>query len=442
MPALRTFALVLAVSAAVPAGALAAPAPVAPVPAPPRVSGLLMPSAVTAKQGHARLLVGIRTATEARVIVRLISVKTGKVVRTTKTPGRHAPGRVWLLVEGTNSQGFQLLRGRYVAEVYAVDARKRRSNTITKRFTLTLKTPRGVFQAYMVPAWPSIIAGVATTPGGQIAAAVAPASTLAKAGLRAGDVIRVLNGIPVDSRGAWSTALRSLPAGTAVPVEFDRAGVRQTITYKAPPDWAAPSKYVPPLASAAASGTLVFKYAAIRERLDARDAKLAKTLYAGWSAAEKAGAPGEFLSGAIAAAEAAPVATAAGAYNRALALDPTMAAVQFAMGLARTAAGQNDRAITAFQAARTLDPTDAISATFHAYAFLKVDRFAEALSAADAAIAQDPRYEEARIARGVALIGLRRAPEGVAEIKRGLTLMDNAARAQQIITSSLEPNTP
>ncbi len=238
------------------------------------------------------------------------------------------------------------------------------------------------------------------------------------------------------------TALRNLPANTPVTVEIDRAGVRQSVQYKAPPDWTPPASYVPTLAAAATSGTLAFKYAAVRERLDARDTAGAKALFAGWSAAEKQSAPGEFVSGAISAAEGAPVATTAGAYNRALAADPTMAAVPFAMGLARTAAGQNDRALIAFQEARTLDPTDAVSATFHAYAFLKADRFAEALAAADASIAADPRYEEARIARGVALIGLGRAAEGVAELKRGLTLMDNPARAQQIITASLEPNTP
>ena len=62
--------------------------------------------------------------------------------------------------------------------------------------------------------------------------------------------------------------------------------------------------------------------------------------------------------------------------------------------------------------------------------------------AADAAILLDPRYEEARIARGVALIGLTRTAEGIADLRRGLLLLADPVRAQQIITSSLEPNTP
>ena len=122
--------------------------------------------------------------------------------------------------------------------------------------------------------------------------------------------------------------------------------------------------------------------------------------------------------------------------------DPTISSVQFGRGVAWTSiANRNDRAIDAFRQATVLDPTDGVAATFLAYALLRSDQFAEALTAADTALSLDHRYEEARIARGLALLGLTRTAEGVAELKRGLVLVADPARAQQIITASLEPNT-
>jgi hypothetical protein len=419
----------------------ALPAP--PAPPAPRVSNVLMPPSVVARQGHARFLVGVRTATEARVIVRIISERTKRVVRTSKTTGRHAPGRVWLVVPATSARGFQLAAGRYQVEVYAVDALKRKSNVITRRFGLTLRPPRGALHAYTVPAWPSMIAGVAAAPGGQIIAAVGPDSAPAKAGLQVGDVIRVLNGRAVDNRGGWFAALRQLPGNSPVTVEFDRAGVRSSVQLTPPPDWTAAPDYAPVLAATftAAPGVRAYRYAQARERLDAKAAATAKTLFAAWPAAERTSAPGEFISGAIFQADGNYLG-AMGAYNRALVADPTIGSLQFSRGVAWTLIpNRNDRAIDAFRQATVLDPTDGVSQTFLAFALLRSDRFAEALAAADAALTLDHRYEEARIARGLALLGLTRTAEGVAELKRGLVLVADPARAQQIITASLEPNT-
>ena len=457
MAFLRKLPAFATLAALVPAVAWAAPAPtttapttgvgtttVAPPPPPaPQVSNVLMPSSVVARQGHARFLVGVRNATEARVIVRIISEKTKRVVRTSKTTGRHAPGRVWLLVPATNDRGFQLVAGRYQVEVYAVDALKRKSNVIKRRFGLTLRPPRGALQAYTVPAWPSMIAGVAPAPGGQIVAAVAPNSTLAKAGLQVGDVIRVVNGRAVDNRGAWFAALRELPGNGPVTVEFDRAGGRSSLQFTPPPDWTAAPDYAPVLAATltAAPGVRAYRYAQARERLDAKKTPTAKALFAAWPAAEKTSAPGEFISGAIFAADG-DYLGAMGAYNRALVADPTVGSLQFSRGVAWTSIpNRNDRAIDAFRQATVLDPTDGVSQTFLAFALLRSDLFAEALTAADTALTLDHRYEEARIARGLGLLGLTRTAEGVAELKRGLVLMADPARAQQIINTSLEPNT-
>ena len=456
MAFLRKVAAFAILAAIVPAVALAAPAPTTttaptttvappapPAPPAPQVSNVLMPSSVVGRKGQARFLVGVRTRTEARVIVRIISERTKRVVQTSKTTGQHAPGRVWLLVPATNARGFQLVAGRYQVEVYAVDALKRKSNVITRRFGLTLRPPRGVLHAYTVPAWPSMIAGVSAAPGGQIVAAVGPDSAPAKAGLLVGDVIRVLNGRAVDSQGAWSAALRELPGDVPVTVEFDRAGVRSSLQFTPPPIWTAAPDYAPVLAAtlAAAPGVRAYRYAAARERLGAKATATAKTLFAAWPAAEKTSAPGEFISGEIFRADGNYLG-ALGAYNRALVADPTIASLQFSRGLAWTLIpNRNDRAIDAFRQATVLDPTDSFSQTFLAFALLRSDRFAEALTAADTALTLDHRYEEARIARGLALLRLTRTAEGVAELKRGLVLMADPARAQAIITTNLEPNT-
>jgi hypothetical protein len=450
---------VVIVCASLPVAGLAAPAPTTTggtatpaKPVAPRVTKIIAPTSVSARSGHARFLVGLRTVTEARVVIRVVSVRTGKAVKTAKTAGGHAPGRVWLLIDANNDRGFQLRAGRYKLEIFAVDAKKRRSTVTTRRFRLTLRPPRGVLHTYTVPTWPSIVGGLAAAPGGQIVAAVGPGTAAATAGIQRGDVIRSVNGINVDARGSWFVAMRKLPAEVAIPIELDRAGVRQTIQYTAPPDWTTPPNYQPPLIEAVTTAPTIraYQYARVRERLDSGDPATAATLYAKWVAAEKSSAPGELLSGAIFSAQDDQV-KAASADNRALTADPTMAAATFQQGVARTAIAQNDPptatlqnelAIQAFEKARLLDPTDAIAATFHAYALLTANRFDAALVAADAAVALDPRYEEARIARGVALIGLNRVPEGVADLRRGLLLLADPVRAQQIITSSLEPNTP
>jgi Flp pilus assembly protein TadD len=435
------------VSSAAPAPTTTGGTPTAP-PAPaappgPKLTGVDTPINVIARRGHARFLVGVRVNVEARVVVRVISVRSGATVKTIKTIGRHAPGRVWMLIDANNDRGFQLKEGRYRLEILAVDAAKKRSKTITRRFGLKLRPARGTLHAYTVPTWPSIIGGLAAAPGGQIVAGVPTGSATAVAGIQRGDVIRTLNGVNVDARGAWFVAMRHLPADTAIAIELDRAGVRQTVQYTPPPDWTLVPAYQPSLKESTDTAPTIraYQYALVRERLDAKDTAGAKALFANWTAADKAGAPGELLSGAISAAEGAYV-DAAGAYNRALTADPTLAAASFQQGLARTANKQNDRAILAFEKARALDPTDAIAATFHAYALLSANQFDAALAATDAAIALDARYEEARIARGVALIGLARTAEGVADLRRGLLLLDDPVRAQQIITQSLEPNTP
>ncbi len=422
--------------------ATSAPAP-PPTPAAPVVRKLIAPQNVVARPGHARFLVGVRTRTQARVIVRVLNAK-GRVVTTAKTPGQHAPGRAWLLVNATNTAGFQLPAGRYTLQVYAVDAAKKSSNILTQPLKLTLRAPRGMLAAYTVPAWPSMITGVATTPGGQVVVSAPAGTAPAAAGLVSGDVIRVVNRRPVEQRGAWFAAMRELPANVPVPVEVDRAGVRQTLTMTLPPDWTPAPNHAAAIAAAVTASPTVtaYRYAAVRERLDARDVAGAKVQWERlWPAASRTTAPGEMLAGAVLAVEGDHLG-AIGSFNRALVADPTISAAQFGRGVAFTARQRYDRAIEAFTLATTIDPSDGVAQTFRSFALLRSDIFAEALTAADAALARDRRYDEARIARGLALIGLGRKVEGAEELKLGLSLMRDAARAQAIITNNLEPNAP
>ncbi len=59
---------------------------------------------------------------------------------------------------------------------------------------------------------------------------VSPGSPAEQAGMRAGDVVVTLNGAPVGSLAEFSAVLRTLSAGQAVPVVFQRDGREQTAT--------------------------------------------------------------------------------------------------------------------------------------------------------------------------------------------------------------------
>ena len=400
------------------------------------VSRFSAPATITGRQGHARALVSVSSNATARVVVRLVNAR-GAVVNTVKSKPSQARGRVWLAVDATTLSGIQIPAGKYTLQAYSVSG-SRRSNVLRRAVTVRFTRARGTIQALTVTAWPSTIAGVASAPGGQIVTAVAPDGATAASGLQAGDVIRAVNGRSVDSPGAWLRARRVLNAGTAVPIDVDRAGVRQRLTVSPPPDWTASPDWTKVLP--ATPGNIATALSAIRERVDAGDTAGAETRLAALSPADQKSAPGWFATGLIRMAKGDPLGAQA-AFNYAIAADPEMSEARFQRGLALIARGRLDLAEQGLAAASAADPADALAPTFRAFALLRADRFADAFASGQLALAVDPAYAEGHIATGIAHLSLGRKAAGVADIRKGLVLMDDAARRTDMITRYLIPAT-
>ncbi len=402
----------------------------------PKVSKFTAPSTITGRQGHARALVNVTSHSRSRVIVRLVN-RRGQVVNTVKSAPAQPRGRVWLAMDATTLSGFQIPAGRYTLQAYAVSG-KRRSNVLRRSVTIRFTRARGTIQALTVPAWPSTIAGIATAPGGQIVTAVAPDTPTAASGLVAGDVIRAVNGIPVDSAGQWLRLQRGLNAGVATTLDVDRAGARTRLSIIPAPDWTPRpdwSKILP-----AKPGNLATALSAIRARLDAGDVAGADALFQQLSTTDQRSAPGWLATGLIR-LERNDALGAQAAFNYAVAADPAMTEARFQRGLALIARGRLDLAEQGLHQASGADPADALAPTFRAFALLRADRFADAFTAGQLAIAIDPAYSEGHIATGIAHISLGRKAAGVADIRKGLVLMDDAKRRTDMIARYLIPAT-
>ena len=63
-----------------------------------------------------------------------------------------------------------------------------------------------------------------------------------------------------------------------------------------------------------------------------------------------------------------------------------------------------------------------------------------AIAAATTASTLDTKYEDGPLALGLAQIAAGQKAQGVASLKRGLLLMSDQARADQLIAENLEPN--
>lgn len=412
---------------------------------PPRLSSLRVPRVITAQQGHAQILVGAVTSTPARLRVQIVNAATKRLQRTVTAAEVHPVGRVYFLIEATTEQRFQLPAAEYRVVVQATDAQGRSSNALEGRMRLNLTTPRGRIDAYTVPLWPSMAQQHGIAAGGQLVTAVAPGGIAVTAGMRRGDVIRSINGIPVGTPGGMQKALRQLPADTPVTVEATRADqvLPFQITFK--PDWEAAPKYGPSLKVAVKRDPtkLAYAYAQARELAESGDAAGARKAIGKWRAAWRTSAAAHLLQGDLLTAEN-KTKPALGAYNRARAADAQMVAAQVGRGLTLSALNRGTEAADAFAQATTLDPADAASFAYRAYALLRDGdtRAPEALDAANRAIATDKLNEDGHIARGLALIATARKPEGVTALKRGLLLLNDPDRARQLIKDSLEPNDP
>jgi len=436
----------------VPAPTTTAPTTTAPTPpasGPPALSGLELARTVNGQQGHARLLVGVRSSTAATFTIQIVDAADKTLVRTMTTTAVHPAGRAFVLLDATTQQGYEMPDGTYELTVTATDASGAKSAPLKGVFKVKLKPPHGRLDAYTIPLWPAFARQLHAKPGGQLVAAVAPKGAAVAAGLRRGDVITAIGGQPVLTPGQLATALRNLPATTAVPIDFLRPGVGdappQAIEYliSAPADYTAPPRYAASFAVILKRSPkiLAVNYAAAKDLVEEGKADDAMAMIKAWPLAWRRSAPGQLVLGDVLVAQG-QTKPALGAYTRAAKADPSLSTPQVQRGLALATLGRIPAASDAFAAAVKDDPFDAVAMGYRAYLLAATGDAAEALDLANRTIARQPNYEYGHLARGLALIALGRKADGVAALKRGLLLSSDMTRASQIITQYLEPNDP
>ncbi len=424
-----------------------APATITPptaVAGPPKLSGLKLSSVVSLRQGHARFLVGIRTATSARVGVQVFAVSSGDLVKTIASPGADAPGRVYFMIEATNDKRFQLPAGKYRVRVQATDSKNRVSAPIEKVISLKLTAPRGRLDTYTVPLWPQFARSLKVpNQGGQLVVALAPKGDAIAGGIRRGDVILSIGGKQTLTTGSMGTALRGLKADTDTPIIVRRGTQQLTFGTTVKPDWNALPDFAAALTVLAKREPTQYAYAVARARylIDTGKPADAEELISTWPKAWKTSAPGELIQAELQVALKQNK-KALGAYNRAARKDPKLAEAQFGRGVTLDALGKNPEAAAAFQAAQAIDTGDPASPSFAAFSLVRATKPAEAVVAARAAVSLDPTYDNAQVAQGIALIASGSKAAGVKALRRGLILTNDPQRAQTVIDEYLEPNDP
>lgn len=409
---------------------------------PPSLSSLRLPKVVSAQQGHARFLVGVRVSAAARLTVQVVDAKD-KIVQTSTDADERRPGRVYLRVEGVDDSGFQLLRGRYRLRVQANGADGRVSRTLETAFRLRLTAPRGLFDAYTVPLLPTFRRQAGTETPGQLVAVVGPKGAVAAAGVRRGDVITAVEGRSVATSGGWSAAMRALPAEKPVTVDLLRAGQPLSVQVTPKPDWEKAPDYEAPLAVAVRRepATMAYSFAQARQLVESGKLVAATELISAWRESWRTSAAGHLLQGDLLAKES-RWKQALGAYNRARARDKTLAAAELGRGIALSELDQTRPSLAAFSAAAQLDPADPAAAGFRAYALVQQDRVAEAVAAGQTAVGLDPRYADAFLPLGIALLASGDKPNGVKALRRGLVLLEEPDRAESLIRLHLERADP
>lgn len=408
---------------------------------PPKVSDLRVRATVKAQQGHARFMLGMRTAGPATITITITSRKDKKVVRTIKGAAENAAGAAWFLVQAVNDQGYQLPPGTYTVSATAADAQGRVSGAVTRGVRLQLTPPRGRLDGFTVPNLPAIARQLQVPEGGQLVTALAPKGVMVTAGLRRGDVITKLNNLDVTTPGQWTAAVKALPADAPVPVEYRRAAEVRTGTIQVPPDWNPVPDYSRSFETAIRRDprALGVRLAAVRSRIDAGKPDDAKKLLDGWSKGLRGTAIGDMAHGEILLAKD-DVKGALAACEKATQRDPALAPALLCQGLALSRLDRTADAVPVFQAAVTADPGNAIAQAFLAYALVTAKQYEPAIAAATQASALDPNYEDGPIALGLALIASGQKARGVAQLKKGLLFMSDQKRADQLIKDNLNPN--
>jgi Flp pilus assembly protein TadD len=408
----------------------------------PALESLRLPKVVSAQQGHARFLVGVRLSAPAKLTVQIVN-RQGTVVQTTTDVAERRAGRVYLRVEGVDDRGFQLLRGRYRLRVHATDDDGDASRTLETRFRLRLTPPRGLFDAYTIAFLPAFQRQAGAATPGQLVAVVGPKGAAAKAGIRRGDLITSVDGRSVATAGGWSVALRALPAEKPVTIELLRTGQPLTVQVTPKPDWEEAPDYEPSLAVAVRREPAAMAYAVAQARQLVESGKLvaARDLIAGWRESWRTSAAGHLVQGELLSKQS-RWKEALGAYSRARARDKTLSAAELGRGIALAELGQDGASLAAFSAAARLDPADPVAAGFRSYALMKEGRVAEAVAAGKAAVNLDPRYADAFLPLGMALIASGDKPNGIKALRRGLVLLEEPDRAERLIRAHLQRADP
>jgi tetratricopeptide (TPR) repeat protein len=410
---------------------------------PPSLDSLRLPKVISAQQGHARFLVGVRLSAAAKVTVQVIRDRDDKVVKTAVDASARRAGRAYLRIEAVDDSGFQLLQGRYRLRIQAAGDDGRLSEAVETPFRLRLTTPRGLFDAYTIPFLPTFQRQAQGNTPGRLVAVVGPKGTAAAAGIRRGDLITAVGGRSVATDGGWSVAMRALAAQKPVAVDVLRRGRPLSVQVTPKPDWERAPDYAPPLEVAVRRepATIAFSFAQARQLVDSGKLVEAQALIDAWRESWRTSAAGQLLEGDLLAKQS-RWKQALGAYNRARVRDATLAAAELGRGIALSKLGKDRPSLVAFSAAARLDPADPAAAGFRAYALLQEKRVPEAVAAGQAAVALDPRYADAFLPLGIALITGGDKPNGVKALRRGLVLLEEPDRADRLIRTHLNRADP
>lgn len=405
----------------------------------PKLTSLIIPTTVTAQQGHARFLVGVRTSIPAHIVVRITDLATKKLMKTIVESSLHKAGRVFVLVQATDTAGYQLPTGAFSIFVGATAADGHNASALTHTIHLVYARPRGVFDWFTVPVNTDIRSSASLhTSSGELVAAVVPGGWTAKAGIERGDVIERINGVSVLTPGALATALRLLPANTAVPVVLLRGTTTLTKHVTAPPDWTAIPSLSAPIAVAANTKLLAYSYAAVAYDVSIGNTAAAAKIISTWSKAQGATAQAQLAHAQLHAAVNEQAASLP-YWENALAKNPRLSTAAFGEGVALDATGNDPSAANAFAHAASLDRADSSAPAYQALALEQARLPYLALDPARAAAAIDPLDPNALAAEGIAWMQTGSVATGVATLEKSLTLTDDATRAQQLITTYLEP---
>jgi hypothetical protein len=419
----------------------AAPLRAATGPTPVLVS-LISPRVVTAQQGHARFLVGARLSMPARLVVRITRVSTKRVITTVTTAGIHKAGRVFLLIQATDSQGYQLPSAAYSVFIGATSAGGRNAKGYSYPLQLNYTPPRGVLDWFTVQNDADIRSSLNLHSSvGQVVTAVNPGGPVAHAGILRGDVIMKINGVSVTTPGGLARATRLLPADTPVQIQLLRSTTLETKTITAAPDWYAIPNLGSQLGAAAASKTFGYSYALASYDIAMGDLGPASKIIASWSKANAATATAQLARAQLMAAEHNQP-SALAYWTRALAINGSLSQAAFGQGIADNAMGNDPAAANAFANAARLDPASAADLAYQALALEQVRLPYLAIPPAGAAVSIDPTDPNALAAEGVALIQSGQRSVGFAALEHGLVLTDDPARAQFLISPFLEPSVP